>query len=298
LKEFVKNKIFILLEFTNGKLKIKEGESWIKGNETILINKKYEYETGKAEYLECYIFGNTTCTKLMMIQAEEALKLVNQMFKSNYTDMDIFFEDVTEKLNDGKKEIEKYKKIVRDVQIIIDYTTELVWGFINALFLVGCLIGSLLSNRINNKLKRNKTIILNYSITIISSLLVFISSIIESPVCFIISRFLYGLQGGMAIILVPIYLNEISHGSLKSQSNTIPQIFISIGLVISQIIGIKELLGNEKYWNYLLAFPFWPAFLSGISYFLFIYKRSENVLNETQQNESTKSKLYYFIPKS
>ena len=281
------------MEFTNGKEKLKEGESWIKGNETILTNKRFEYETGKAEYFECYILGNTTCTDLMMIQAQEALKFVNEMFKSNYTDMDLFFEDVTQKLNDGKNEIEKYKKIVKDAQVVIDYVNELIWGAINALFLVGCLVGSLLSNKINRKLKRTKTIFLNYSITIIASILVFISTFIESPVCFIISRFLYGVQGGMAVILVPIFLNDISHGSLKSQSNSIPQIFISIGLVIGQILGIKESMGNEKYWNYLLAFPFWPAFLSGISYFLFIYKRSKVILDETQQNDSMKSKYRY-----
>ena len=278
------------MEFTNGKEKLKEGESWIKGNETILTNKRFEYETGKAEYFECYILGNTTCTDLMMIQAQEALKFVNEMFKSNYTDMDLFFEDVTQKLNDGKNEIEKYKKIVKDAQVVIDYVNELIWGAINALFLVGCLVGSLLSNKINRKLKRTKTIFLNYSITIIASILVFISTFIESPVCFIISRFLYGVQGGMAVILVPIFLNDLSHDSMKLQLNSIPQIFISIGLVISQILGIKELLGNEKCWNYLLAMSFFPAFFSGIAYIILIFKNPKKYINEIDQSESIKSK--------
>ena len=256
----------------------------------MILDKKHMFETKKAEYVECFFYGNFTCTQQMDKEGVEALKMINNMFKSNYSDMDSFFDHQIEIINDGKKQIKHYKVIIADAQVKIDYMMEIMWGSINALFLSGCLIGSLLSNKINRKLKRTKTIFLNYSITIIASILVFISTLIESPVCFMISRFLYGVQGGMAVILVPIFLNDISHGSLKSQANSIPQIFISIGLVIGQILGIKESMGNEKYWNYLLAFPFWPAFLSGISYFLFIYKRSKVILDETQQNDSMKSK--------
>ncbi len=50
--------------------------------------------------------------------------------------------------------------------------------------------------------------------------------------------------------------------------------FAALGLLLGQILGMESLLGNDKFWNCLLAFPFAPAFLSGIAYLTFIYKRT------------------------
>jgi MFS family permease len=84
----------------------------------------------------------------------------------------------------------------------IDYFVDIVWTLINCLFVVGGMIGSLSSKYILDFFGRKKSILFKHSFTIVASILVIISPYVRSPVCIVVSRFLFGLQGGLASSLM------------------------------------------------------------------------------------------------
>lgn len=84
----------------------------------------------------------------------------------------------------------------------INHLVDVVWTIINCLFVIGGMIGSLSSKYILDFLGRKRSILYMHIFTMIASILVIISPYVRSPVCILISRFLFGLQGGLASSLM------------------------------------------------------------------------------------------------
>ncbi len=59
---------------------------------------------------------------------------------------------------------------------------------------------------------------------------------------------------GMACGLVPGYLNEISPKKLRGTTGVIFQLFITIGIFASQVLGIRQLLGQWIFLIFLLKY--------------------------------------------
>ena len=91
---------------------------------------------------------------------------------------------------------------------------------------------------------RKKSLIFNNIYSIVGGLLAFVSIYVKSPECIFISRLLFGVQSGMAISVVPVYLSEISEHNIRGQTGTINEISITFGIVVSQILGLDHLLGK------------------------------------------------------
>ena len=67
---------------------------------------------------------------------------------------------------------------------------------------------------------------------------------INNYICFI-----SGLYTG----LTPLYLSEISRPNIRGALGTLHQFGVVIGILLSQILGFPEVLGNEKLWHVLLG---------------------------------------------
>ena len=76
-----------------------------------------------------------------------------------------------------------------------------------------------------------------------------------------IGRFCLGINAGLNSGLAPMYLTEISPIQLRGAVGTIFQLFVTIGISISQILGLTNVLGNQAQWPLLLGFPVLPAVL-------------------------------------
>lgn len=79
-------------------------------------------------------------------------------------------------------------------------------------------------------------------------------------------RFFYGVSGGAFSVFVPSFINEITPVELKGQFGSSTQILITVGIMISNLLGIPLPAGNElytapegfirdQYWRVLFAIP-------------------------------------------
>ncbi|EHB12479.1 Solute carrier family 2, facilitated glucose transporter member 2 [Heterocephalus glaber] len=70
----------------------------------------------------------------------------------------------------------------------------------------------------------------------------------------------FGLISG----LVPMYIGEIAPTSLRGALGTLHQLAIVTGILISQIIGLDFILGNQDLWHILLGLSAGPALLQSL----------------------------------
>lgn len=61
------------------------------------------------------------------------------------------------------------------------------------------------------------------------------------------------LFAGLSTILVPMYVSEIAPLNLRGALGTVNQLAVTIGLCVSQILGVDQLLGTNDGWPVLLG---------------------------------------------
>ena len=64
---------------------------------------------------------------------------------------------------------------------------------------------------------------------------------------------------GLNTSLVPMYISEIAPLTLRGGLGTVNQLAVTVGLLISQILGIEGLLGTDDGWPILLGFAVLPV---------------------------------------
>lgn len=115
-----------------------------------------------------------------------------------------------------------------------------------------------------DKLGRKNGILIHHIVGISGAALVLVAAFVHTPVCLMIARFLFGIQGGMSCSVIPAYLSEISPPSLRGKIGVVHQACLTIGIVVAQVLGLRQLLGNLTLWPYLLASPIVPALIGTI----------------------------------
>lgn len=53
------------------------------------------------------------------------------------------------------------------------------------------------------------------------------------------------LSAGLSSNVVPMYLGELAPKNLRGALGIIPQLFITIGILSAQVLGIRNILGNS-----------------------------------------------------
>lgn len=143
---------------------------------------------------------------------------------------------------------------------------DLAWTLINCLFVVGSITGALLSKFMLERMGRKKSFLYHNIFSILASLLVLIAPYVKSPVCAMVSRFLFGIHAGnkqkknkvftlkykIVIFVVkgfcsnisPIYLSEIPPNSLRGSAGVLFQLFITFGIAFAQVLGLDYIFGT------------------------------------------------------
>lgn len=77
----------------------------------------------------------------------------------------------------------------------------------------------------------------------------------------IVGRLVIGINSGLNAGLAPMYLSEISPVALRGAVGTVYQLIITISILLSQILGMTNVLGNEPGWPFLLGLTVIPGVL-------------------------------------
>ena len=66
------------------------------------------------------------------------------------------------------------------------------------------------------------------------------------------------MRTGLSTGLAPLYNSEVAPVSMRGAIGVLNQLAVTVGISISQILGLTEILGDEYYWPLLLGIPFVP----------------------------------------
>ncbi|KAB5584179.1 hypothetical protein PHYPO_G00104420 [Pangasianodon hypophthalmus] len=142
-----------------------------------------------------------------------------------------------------------------------EYQVTLIWTLIVSVFSLGGLTGSLLAGPMSIHFGRKKTMLLNNIFLMSSALLAVTSRHAQSFEMIIISRYLVGINVGVSMNVQPMYFGESAPKHLRGAVALSSSVFTSFGLVLGQVVGLREVLGCESCWQYLLASNAVPGFI-------------------------------------
>ena len=133
-------------------------------------------------------------------------------------------------------------------------TVDLLWAFTVALFAVGGCMGGLLNGFFADYLGRKKSLLLNNIFGILGALLMGLSKPAGSYEMIMAGRLLIGLNCGFNSGLCPMYITELSPVQIRGAIGVLFQLGVTSSILISQVLGLPDLLGNKELWPLLLGF--------------------------------------------
>lgn len=138
-------------------------------------------------------------------------------------------------------------------------TVTIIFSIMVSIFCVGGMIGALMTAYVAEKFGRKGGLLLNTVFVFIAAALMGFSKMARSYEMLIMGRFFIGLNSGLNAGLAPMYLTEISPNHLRGAVGTIYQLVITISILISQVLGIPQVLGTAEFWPFLFAMTLVPA---------------------------------------
>ncbi|XP_072435606.1 solute carrier family 2, facilitated glucose transporter member 9 isoform X2 [Chiloscyllium punctatum] len=135
----------------------------------------------------------------------------------------------------------------------------LLWSIIVSISAIGGLVGAFIVTPFVKHLGRKGTLLLNNGFAIIAALLMSLSETAGFFEMLIVGRFIIGVNGGIALSALPMYLGEISPKQIRGSLGQITSIFICVGVFVGQILGLPEILGKESSWPLMFGLNAVPA---------------------------------------
>ncbi|XP_061315568.1 solute carrier family 2, facilitated glucose transporter member 9-like [Pezoporus flaviventris] len=129
----------------------------------------------------------------------------------------------------------------------------LLYSLTVSTFSLGGLVGSLLVGVLVERYGRNGALSRSSLLVLLAGGFMGFSRELGSPEMVIIGRCITGIHSGICLSVVPLYLGEIAPKNLRGFLGLVPSIFICLGVFSAQVLGLPELLGEDR---------FWPLFLS------------------------------------
>eukprot|EP00064_Thunnus_orientalis_P011870 superscaffoldBa00001759_g11902 len=140
-------------------------------------------------------------------------------------------------------------------------TATLLWSITVSVLAIGGLLGTLSVSFLIKVFGRKGTLLLNNSFAVIAAVLLALGERARSFEMLIIGRLIIGVNSGIALSALPMYLGEISPRHIRGFIGQFNSILICLGVFTGQVLGLPELLGKESRWNHLFSFLALPAVL-------------------------------------
>lgn len=126
--------------------------------------------------------------------------------------------------------------------------SPLEFGLVQSIFTLGGLIGALAAGPVSSKRGRLFTMRLN---TIPIILGPFVAAFAPSVALMALGRFLGGVGAGASLVIVPIYISEISPAESRGFYGSFTQGMTNAGIFIAQ--GIGYFLSHDSAWRFILG---------------------------------------------
>uniref|UniRef100_A0A0N4ZUW5 MFS domain-containing protein n=1 Tax=Parastrongyloides trichosuri TaxID=131310 RepID=A0A0N4ZUW5_PARTI len=141
---------------------------------------------------------------------------------------------------------------------------KFLFGIIVGLFAFGGIFGGFFSGAVADKFGRKGGLLLINIPILIATLLMGLAKYVGIYYFLFVGRFLIGISCGLASGLAPMYLCEISSLNFRGLFGSLNQLFVTIAILFSQILGLPFIFGNEELWPLILLFPLVPMIIQFI----------------------------------
>nr|CAD7257983.1 unnamed protein product [Timema shepardi] len=130
---------------------------------------------------------------------------------------------------------------------------SILWSTLVSIFLVGGVTGSLTGGWVADKFGRKGAVVVSSVLGGLAALFFFTSRQAGSVEMLLLARLIVGLSSGLTTTVIPMYLTEIAPLSIRGAMGVLCPLGLNVGVVIAQILGLKQILGTMETWHYLLS---------------------------------------------
>lgn len=139
------------------------------------------------------------------------------------------------------------------------FSLDAYWeGLATGSLALGAIIGCLIAGTVSDKYGRKPGLLVAAAIFGVSSLAMAVS---PSRDLFIGARFCAGIGVGMASMLSPMYIAEVSPAHLRGRMVAINQLTIVIGILITNLVNYTLRNNGEDAWRWMFGLGFIPSAL-------------------------------------
>lgn len=136
-------------------------------------------------------------------------------------------------------------------------------GFLTGSLALGCIVGCLLAGNLSDSYGRRPGLMIAALIFALSSLGMAFSVGLN---VFVLMRFAAGIGVGMASMLSPLYIAEVSPASIRGRNVAINQLTIVIGILVTNLINYALSDNGPEAWRWMFGLGAVPSvlFLLGV----------------------------------
>jgi sugar porter (SP) family MFS transporter len=138
-------------------------------------------------------------------------------------------------------------------QFVLDAYWE---GFATGSLALGAIIGCLIAGKVSDKYGRRPGLMLSAAIFALSSLAMAFS---PNRDIFITARFIAGIGVGMASMLSPMYIAEISPAHLRGRMVAVNQLTIVVGILITNLVNYTLRNNGDEAWRWMFGLGVIPS---------------------------------------
>lgn len=136
-------------------------------------------------------------------------------------------------------------------------------GFVTGSLALGCIVGCLLAGGLADRFGRRPGLMIAAGVFALSSIGMAVSQNLTE---FIIMRFTAGIGVGMASMLSPLYIAEISPAKMRGRNVAINQLTIGLGVLITNLVNYLLAGDGPEVWRWMFGLGVVPSalFLFGV----------------------------------
>ncbi|XP_078141758.1 solute carrier family 2, facilitated glucose transporter member 9-like [Centroberyx gerrardi] len=175
-------------------------------------------------------------------------------------------------------------------------TVNLLWSINVSIMAIGGLLGAIVVKFLVKALGRRGTLLVNNCFSLVAAVLQASGERAHSFEMLIIGRFILGINIGISLSALPMYLGEISPRHIRGSITQFNSILINVGVLTGQIMGLPEVLGQESRWNFLFALIALPALLQ-LSVLSFLPESPRYLLMEKKDKAGAEKAFRRFLGK-